>query len=213
MGLLPGDAQVPVQTMVQERFVSGLHGIESWLRRGQIRQLVLLVMTQPLTVMQVVSRSGLCLKRSSEAMVDLWTAGCLACLNPEARTGRVYWLTRVGAACQAYIFTRRGVAVPKHFFPDVDWDLYGHVCSSHRRAVLVTLRAPMQPARIKRAALFRNPSLRMSANNCRDTVRFLLGARVVRQVWVKKQRHPLYELTKEGRTMRELLVRATRRPW
>lgn len=199
--------------MDQMQLVNKLQDLQLWLQRGRIRRQVLMSFSQPLTVRQIANRSGLTLKRCSEAVVDLWAAGCLACLNPKARASRVYWMTRLGASCQKLLFSRCELAGPHYFFPAVNWNLYGSLCSSQRRAVVLALTKPMQPARIKRAALSRDPRLRMSANNCRDVIKFLHGAGVVCRAWNKSSRHPLYELTVQGRTLRELLSRASPPSW
>jgi predicted transcriptional regulator len=64
----------------------------------------------------------------------------------------------------------------------------------------------MQAAAIKRKALFQNPQLRMSANNVRDVMKYLLKVGVVRKVNIKRRGHPRYELTDLGEVFKELLL-------
>jgi DNA-binding HxlR family transcriptional regulator len=64
----------------------------------------------------------------------------------------------------------------------------------------------MQAAAVKRRAVFQNPQLRMSANNVRDVMRYLLSTGIARRVEVRKKAHPRYELTDLGRTFQQLLV-------
>jgi hypothetical protein len=90
--------------------------------------------------------------------------------------------------------------------PVVDWHLYGWLCYRHRAAILKTIVEPMQPATIKRKARSHDPTLRMSANNVRDVMRLFLWKSIVRQVWIRKKRHPRYELTEVGKILRQLLI-------
>jgi hypothetical protein len=95
-----------------------------------------------------------------------------------------------------------------HDYPNLDWQLYGEVCFSHRAAVLKTLTQPMQPAHIKRRARFQDPTIRMSANNVRDVIRFLRSKRIVQPVELRKKAHPRYQLTDTGRQIQRLLLQA-----
>lgn len=113
--------------------------------------------------------------------------GRVECLNPEARRSRVY--ARTG--------TRR---------EGVDWELYGWVSYSHRRAVLLALDEPRQPAGIKRRARFLQPGIRMSANNVRDVIRLFHARGIVRPVHVRKRAHPRYELTRLGEQLQRLVL-------
>ena len=153
------------------------------------------------------------MKRGSEAISAMARTGCLVCLTPLARFGRVYWLTELGVLCQRVVRQDRGRPPAEHFAPDADWDIYGQLCSSHRRTVVLTIGEPISPAAIKRVARAKSSLLRMSANNVRDVIRFLMAARVVRAVRQRKRRHPLYELTWRGKVYQELLRRAAQRPW
>ncbi len=64
----------------------------------------------------------------------------------------------------------------------------------------------MQAAAIKRRAVFHDPQLRMSANNVRDVMRYLVDNGVVRVVRVRRKAHPRYELTELGHAFQQLLV-------
>ena len=117
-------------------------------------------------------------------------------------------MTELGKVCQEKLYERRGLPTIVHCFPDLDWNLYGWVCYSHRAAVIKTLNGGMQPAAIKRKARFQNPSLRMSANNVRDIIRLFLMKGIVNQVMLKGKTHPRYELTEAGKHLQSLLLRA-----
>ena len=95
-----------------------------------------------------------------------------------------------------------------HDYPDLDWTLYGDVCYSHRAAVIKCLNQPMQPAQIKRRALFQNPDIKMSAGNVRDVLRSLRTKGVVQPVKPEKKAHPRYQLTDVGTHMQRLLLQA-----
>ncbi len=64
----------------------------------------------------------------------------------------------------------------------------------------------MQAAAIKRKARLRDSNLRMSANNVRDVLKYLLGAQITRRVVVRKKKHPRYELTDLGKEFQRLLL-------
>jgi len=90
----------------------------------------------------------------------------------------------------------------------VDWNLLGWVCYRHRAAILKTLSEPLQPSAIKRRARARDPTLRMSANNVRDVIRLFKQRGIVQPVYLRKKKHPRYELTDVGKTLRQLLGQA-----
>ena len=62
----------------------------------------------------------------------------------------------------------------------------------------------MQPTEIKRAALFNDSELRMSANNVRDVIRYLESNGLVRQVHARKKVHPRYGLSEKGILFQQL---------
>ena len=133
------------------------------------------------------------------------------CLNPAARRSRVNWLTELGVVCQGELVKSKGLTEVKHDFPRVDWEAYGWICFSHRSAVVKALTRPMQPATIKRVGRFRDPQIRMSANNVRDIIRLFLERGIVQKVSIRGKAHPRYELTEMGRKMQDLLFSAERR--
>ena len=55
--------------------------------------------------------------------------------------------------------------------------------------------------------------MRMSANNARDVIRFLLSKGVIERVPVRGRRHPCYDFTPAGKTYQLLLAKARERPW
>ncbi|MFC1780851.1 hypothetical protein ACFLZ8_01125 [Planctomycetota bacterium] len=89
--------------------------------------------------------------------------------------------------------------------PDIDWELYGWVCFSHRAAIIKALTESMQPAKIKHRAKQQNPKIKMSANNVRDIIKLFLEKEIVEPVKVGKRAHLRYELTELGRNIQGLL--------
>ena len=179
-----------------------------YITRSKKRTRVLCYLDQPLTARQIARKIGLSFDACRETVRDLALAGLVRCLNESARRSRLYWLTRAGMVCQRRVCQYLGRAVPEYFFPDVDWNLYGWICYSHREIIIKTLSQPMQPADIKRKARTRQSSLRMSANNVRDVMRLFLTHGIVRSIRRKKRAHRRYELSETGLVFQELLGRA-----
>lgn len=178
-----------------------------WLSRSGRRKAAIQNLTAPLTVGQLASRIGLPRQCCSKVLRELRTRGLVTCLNPSASSNRVHALTRQGVR---YRSNRSSGCVSghAHHFPKTDWELYGTVCYRHRAAVIKAISSPMQPSEIKRRALTQNPHLRMSANNVRDVIKFLLKTGIVQQVRIPKKAHPRYELTTQGKHHQTLLFRA-----
>ena len=183
-----------------------------WLIRSERRKEVVANFDQPLTARQLSCRMGLSIDSCSYLFWELSVYGLVWCLNPEAGSNRLHWLTAPGKVCQTKL--RKALQLPalEHHFPKVDWYLYGQVCFRHRSAAIKALAFPMRPVAIKRKAKEQNPKLRMSANNVRDVIRILLDFALVKPVWKAKQPHPSYELIEQGPVFRELLLKANLLP-
>ena len=124
-----------------------------------------------------------------------------------AHRGRVYGLTTSGKELR-----RELSAACVYQEPPVDWALYGWISFRQRAAVLRVLDEPLQPATIKRRARYRDPSLRMSANNARDVIYEFLERGIVETVCVRGKAHTHYQLTTTGRALQDALARAET-PW
>lgn len=161
-----------------------------------------------MTARQLAHKLGMSLDSCSYVLWELRIYGLVCCLNPGARRSRLYWITKLGKVCQKELCKSRNLPSVVHYLPELDWNLYGWVCYSHRAAVIKTLDAPMQPAAMKRKARFQDRSLRMSANNVRDIIRLFLMKGIVNQVMLKGKTHPRYELTEAGKDLQSLLLRA-----
>ncbi len=100
------------------------------------------------------------------------------------------------------------MGLPPYSLPDMDWELYGWLCYSHRSIILKTLSEPLQPADIKRKARARHPSLAMSAGNVRDVIHLFQMRGLVRPARIRKRKHLRYELTELGLHCQQLLKQA-----
>ena len=178
----------------------------NWLIQSERRKEIIRDFDQPLTATQIARRAGISLDRVLHLLWALTLHRILYCLNKDTRHSRLYWLTELGKMCQRKLREALSLQPLKHRFPNILWDLYSSVCYSHRTAVIHAMRGPMQAAAIKRGARLKNADLRMSANNARDVLWYLLAKGVVRRIIIKRRSHPRYELTDLGRTFRELLV-------
>jgi len=118
----------------------------------------------------------------------------------------LFWFTDHGKQYHQQLREHLRLQPISYDLPDIDWQLYGSCCFSHRSAVIKTLSHSMQPVQIKRKALFLNPNLRMSANNVRDVIRFLHENEIVQAVTIRKKAHLHYDLTEQGQHFRRLLL-------
>jgi len=177
------------------------------------RQRILVVVDQPLTATQCSARARVPRSECCAVLRRLHADRLVVCLNPGAVNHRVYWLTARGAKMQASLYRDQQLDPPTLSYPELDWELYGRTCSTHRSLVIRALREPMQPSRIRLLAKMRDATIRMSGNNARDAIRFLHEQGVVRQVPRRKRSHPVYELTPEGKKIQWLQLRANRCPW
>lgn len=180
-----------------------------WLELSAKRRLILRSFAQPMTATHVARRTGVSRDSCLHHLWSLTQRKILRCLNPDTRFNRLYTLTNLAKACRRRLDgLSRGECLTYHE-PEIPWDTYSSVCYRHRAAVLESIREPIQAAAIKRKARLRDPALRMSANNVRDVMKYLLEAQVARRVAVRKKRHPRYELTELGRQFQRLLLNVT----
>ena len=167
---------------------------------------VLAALIQPATATQLAKRTGFPRRQCSDILSCLLRHSLVTCLSPNAIRCRLYWVTRRGQVLRSKLDPSSESKVLE--FPVVPWDLYSSVCHGHRAAVIKAMSEPMQPAEIRRKACFRDASLRMSSNNTRDLMRYLLRTSIVEPVKVRKRSHLRYQLTDLGRDIQKLLQRA-----
>ncbi len=177
-----------------------------WLIQSERRRDIIRHFDQPVTATQIARRTGISLDRVLHLLWALTLYRILYCLNTDTRHNRLYWLTELGKACQRRLRETLALKPLAHRFPNIPWDLYSSVCYRHRTAVIEAMREPMQAATIKRRARLCDSTLRMSANNVRDVMKYLLEAQLVRRVTLRKKRHPHYELTDLGGEFQRLLL-------
>ena len=177
-----------------------------WLRLSEKRRLILANLSQPLTATQAASRTGIGRDSCLHHLWSLTLRRILRCLNTDTRYSRLYWLTGLGRTCQRRIRKDAGQGSWVHRYPKIPWDLYSSVCYRHRSAVVEAMRGQMQAAVIKRRALSRDSTLRMSANNVRYVMKYLVETEVVQKIQVKKKKHPRFELTDLGLEFQRLLL-------
>ena len=177
-----------------------------WLELNERRRLVLLSFNQPLTATHVARRTGIKRDSGHHYLRALMQWRLVQCVNQETRHNRLYWLTERGERYQRKLLTERGSPQLRHRNPDVPWDVYSAVCYRHRSAVIEAMLGQLQACEIKKRSLARDPKVRMSANNVRDVIRYLLDQQIVRKVQVRRSRHPRYELTELGSEFKQLLA-------
>ena len=180
-----------------------------WLVQSEKRKRILISFNQPLTATHISRRAGVTLDSCLHLIWGLGQRGLTYCLNPNTRFNRLHWLTPRGKECRRMLREALGLKKDTVRVPTVPWDLFSSVCFSHRSAVVKAMHGPMQSSRIKKRALGRDPSLRMSANNVRDVMKYLLSEGIAQKVMIGDRPHPRFELTDLGRTFQELLFYAS----
>jgi hypothetical protein len=185
--------------------VIGYEQTLNWLGQGERRMKVLLLLAMPMTAKQIAFNTKMSLDSCSYALWELEVYGLVHCLNRSARRSRVFGLTEKGRKCYTECCKRKNLKVSKPDFPEVDWNLYGWVCYSHRSAVLKAMSGVMQPVDIRRRAKYQNPEIRMSTNNVRDIIYQYIEMGIVRKVKIQKKAHSGYELTEVGMNLKRTI--------
>ena len=184
------------------------NNVYEWISREENRRKIILSIQQPLTAKQVSRKTGIGKDTCSYLLSKFASKGIVSCLNPTARSSRLYWVTELGKEYQRELSPD---------YPDldedflkIDWELYGWVCFSHRATIIQILTEPMQPAGMKKKLRLIGSKIPISANNIRDVIRLFLQKRIVQKVFVRKKIHPQYELSEIGTKFRRLLASADR---
>ena len=177
-----------------------------YLIQGERRKQILLQIKQPVTIKQLSKLTSFREDACSYIIWELRIYELVYCLNDQARRSRLYWLTDLGKTCQRKLLAENDLPFLDHNFPNVDWNLYGWVCYSHRSTIIKVLTKPLQPSEIKRKAKFLYPSITMSANNVRDVIKLFLEKGIVTRIYFPGKAHPRYELTHLGKDLQRLLL-------
>lgn len=178
-----------------------------WIKSEERRKKILLLMRLPLTAKQISSKLRIEASCCSRTLKDFEAKGLAVCLNPTARNSRLYHLTELGRQSQDLLRKELNLPDKDIPLPNVDWDLYGWICFSHRSSIIKNITEPMQPSNMKRQIRRRNPEVKISANNIRDIIRLFEKKEVVKKVYIRKKAHPRYELTEVGKQLQDVLIK------
>lgn len=178
--------------------------------RSKLRRRILCSITQPMTAAQLARFSSTSLDFSAKCLRYLKTSRCFRCLNPESNVSRLYWLTSLGKRVQEILYQEMKLPPPSRFCPTIDWKVYGKVCFSHRSMVVQVLTQPMTAVAIRRKAYRTFGSIRLSTNNARDVLRFLVRLHIAELVEEEHFKKLHYRLTRIGLQFQKLLLRVRR---
>jgi hypothetical protein len=167
---------------------------------------ILLSFNQPLTTVQAAAKTGIPKDTCGSLIAKFAKNSLITCLNPAAGNGRLYWLSILGKKYQKDLCKRSNIPYKWFDISGVDWQLYGSVCFNYRSVIVKTLTTPMQPSQIKHILRIQKPHIKISANNIRDVIMFLLAKQIVRPVRIKRKIYIRYELTELGEKFRRLLI-------
>ncbi len=185
-------------------FVMNFDRTGHWLFRSNRRQKLLRQLCQPMTASQLNTKVKLARKDCSFVIAGMNRQNIIYCLNPEAKRSRLYGLTDLGKYWRKQFYPQ----LDEYSQPsDIDWNLYGSVCFSYRKTIILALDEPRYPADIKRYARFYNPDIKMSSNNVRNVIPGLLDNGIIVKVDTRGA-YPMYDLTDTGRQFQNLLRKA-----
>ena len=182
--------------------------IYEWIKKEESRKEILAAFRQPLTAKQLAKITSIPADTCSYIIARLTVADMITCLNPQAKSSRLYWLTETGCQCQQELNQDLNLQYKEYNLPDVNWETYGWICFSHRSIVLKAITELMQPSAIRRAIRKRFPKALISANNVRDIIKLFLDKGLIRKVYVRKKAHPRYELADSGSAFQKLLIQS-----
>ena len=182
------------------------NNVYKWIIKEEERKKIVLSLRQPLTAKQISRKTRISIGTCSYLLGKLAVRGITVCLNPNARSSRLYWVTDLGREFQKRLSPDGYDIAPD--LESVNWELYGWICFNHRAAIIRILTEPMQPSEMKRRLRQIGSDVRISANNIRDIVRLFLQKGIVQKVFARKKAHPRYELTELGTKLQELLRQA-----
>lgn len=182
--------------------------VYAWMKKSLRRQMIMHTMTQPLTVLQIAKRTGMEREACTLVLLHLTVYRLMKCLNPGARSNRVYWMTEKGKACRQSLREEHRLSRTGYDFPIVDWELYSWSCFRHRSAVLKAITMPLHAAQIRMRAVSQNAALKMSLNNTIDVLRALQEQGLVLRLRLRKKKRSSYELTHTGSRIQQLLWKA-----
>lgn len=163
-------------------------------------------MNQPLTSRQLSRKTGIPEDTCSYILGKCQARDICLCLNTEASSSRLYYLTKLGLKLRQRLVGNDGSNQVD--LDSVNWDLYGWACFRHRSAVIKTLTELMPPPMIRKHLMLKNTTLKISRNNITDILRLLHERGMIEKVFVKKRKHPWYKPTEQAQHIRKLLLSA-----
>ncbi len=175
-----------------------------WLLRSHRRQKLLKQLHQPMTASQLYATVNIARRDCSDVIADLCQENIICCVNPEAHRSRLYGLTDIGRYWRKLLYPQFEQYCQSS---DIDWKLYGYVCYTYRKAIILALDQPRYPADIKRYAKFCNPDIKMGTNNVHNVIPGLVENGIISKV-DSNGAYPMYDLTATGRQFQHLLRKA-----
>jgi len=166
----------------------------------------MLTMNQPLTSTQLNRKTGIPGDTCSYILAECQARGICLCLNAEASSSRLYYLTKLGLKLRQRLTGNHGT--DQVDLDSVDWDLYSWACFRHRSAVVKTLTELMPPPMIRKHLMLKNTNLKISRNNITDILKLLHEKGLIEKVFIKKRKHPWYKPTEQAQQIRKLLLSA-----
>lgn len=163
-------------------------------------------MALPMTPKQLSVKTGIPLHICSYTLAKFFAKNLAICFNPDARNNRVYMLSELGKEFHFFFGSNSSPSQNSCDIPDVDWELYGWLCYSHRSAIIKVLDRQMRSSEIKRTLRLYRPDVKISANNVRDVMKLLLAKNIVQKILGKNKKHPQYDLTMQGQLLRKVLL-------
>lgn len=181
--------------------------VSEWVNRGHQRRAVYRALSYPRTGTQILKQASATAPRTTlqdvrRILRTLWRLGGVRCLNPNEKTGRIYF--------------RSGVDISNI---GVDWEHYSAVARGRARSRVLLeidqerfdlLPKPKTASGIKRSLRYDYPmSLNLAIECLQDLKRRgLVGIKTQ----TLRRECKIYELTDEGRKIVEVLRRATKVP-
>jgi len=192
-------------------------GLLEWLKRSRRRTAaVIKVITKPKIpseIHQQASKEVVSLSNTCEILKALMKEGLVICLNPEEKIGKLYGLTKKGKA------TRKKICPHEQSYHDIPKEIlkeYAYVMrGKHRRAVIKVMSDRKTPSEIHRDVVGSSENIpidsidyvKLSLNSTSDTLRGFRKKGIAICINKEKRVGRLYELTKKGKAIRELVLK------
>jgi predicted transcriptional regulator len=169
---------------------------------SELQKAVLEVMSKSKTPAELRREIGLKkIKSISSTLKELVSLGLIYCLNPRAKIGRLYGLTKKGIGARKK-FSFKDYCQPH----DLDWNSYSYVvCGKQRRAILKAMNVgmPMSSRLIRERANEYNP--RISRTNANDILQQFVRKKLAKKI--KQGNRVLFRLTRNGDRIKKQLIK------